>query len=133
MKKPTTSTNQREITLRYVHSANTFGTAYTFKTLKGARKKAHTLVGPFPKLDPDGYVFQRVSGNCLFFKGATIEELFPLHGIEAIEKNMAWMQTYLVATIASTTEASAKHNLTKLANSLEAALALVRELNTRTT
>lgn len=65
------------ITLTYVTSPTSTGRTFKFKTLTGARNKARTLVGSYPKIDPDGYAVQRTTGNCLFFQGTTFEELFP--------------------------------------------------------
>ena len=65
------------ITFNYVTSANSKGRTFKYKTLGAAQKRASTLVGPHPKRDPDGYAVGRVSGNCLFFKGVTFEDLFP--------------------------------------------------------
>lgn len=65
------------ITFHYVTSAAGRGRNSSFKTLVAAKKRAHALVGPHPKRDPDGYAVHRVTGNCLFFQGTTFEELFP--------------------------------------------------------
>lgn len=67
----------QEITLTLIeHSVSDRGRKFKYKTLKGAQKKAHDLVGRFPKHDPDGYAVSRLSGHCLFFLGTTFEELF---------------------------------------------------------
>lgn len=64
------------IVLRYVNNAATSGTTYKFKTLRGARNRAHTLVGAHPRQDPDGYAVAR-TGECLFIiSGTTFDGLF---------------------------------------------------------
>lgn len=65
------------ITFRYVTDPAHMGKRFIFKTLEGAKAKAHKLVGTLPKLDPDGYAVNRTTGNCLFFFGTTFSELFP--------------------------------------------------------
>jgi hypothetical protein len=65
------------ITLLYVNSSSAPGRRFKYKTLAGARTKAHNLVGSNPKRDPDGYAVQRTTGNCLFFQGVSFVELFP--------------------------------------------------------
>lgn len=47
-----------------------------YKTLGGARRGAHRIVGPNPRFDPDGYAVSRHSGICLFVLGAGMYELF---------------------------------------------------------
>jgi hypothetical protein len=65
------------ITLRFIDDhTKTFGRTFRYRTIAGARTKAHQLVGLNPKRDPDGYVSHRTTGNCLFFQGCTYEELF---------------------------------------------------------
>lgn len=65
------------ITLRYVTDPSKTGKAFHYKTVEGARKKATSLVGKTPKVDPEGYVFSRVTGNCLFVIGAELIDVFP--------------------------------------------------------
>ena len=66
------------ITLTFVTGPHSRDKTYRYKTLGGAMKKAHSLVGRNPRLDPDGYAVSRSSGKCLFFQGSTFEELFPM-------------------------------------------------------
>lgn len=64
------------IRLRYVTYGSLTGVPYSFLTVAGAQRRAEILVGPRPKLDPDGYAVGP-KGDCLFFTGITFEELFP--------------------------------------------------------
>lgn len=49
----------------------------TYKTLSGARNKAHKMVGANPKRDPDGYAVNRKNGVCLFVvSGCKYSDLF---------------------------------------------------------
>jgi len=66
-----------KIILRFVNDPSKLGRKFEYKTLAGARKKAQSLVGKHPRLDPDGYAVHRVTGDCLFCQGATFDELFP--------------------------------------------------------
>lgn len=65
------------IVLRFITTPTSSGRRFEYKTLAGAKRAAHRLVGSKPKRDPDGYAVHRRSGNCLFFLGATFEQLFP--------------------------------------------------------
>lgn len=50
-----------------------------YKTLAGARKAAHALVGPSPRIDRDGWHAIGSDGSCLFAHttdGDSFEELF---------------------------------------------------------
>ncbi len=64
------------IILRWVVTPNSTKT-FKYKTLAGAKSKAHALVGTQPKLDPDGYLVNRTTGGCLFFQGVELKDLFP--------------------------------------------------------
>jgi len=68
--------NVRSITLRYVTKPGSAGTTLHYTTLPRAQKAAKSKVGSRPRQDPDGYLVGP-DGSCLFFKGATLEELFP--------------------------------------------------------
>lgn len=64
--------------LRFIDSPLSRGRTFRFKTLKGARAKAHRLVTATPKRDHDGYAVHPKTGDCLFFvEGCTFELLFP--------------------------------------------------------
>ncbi len=67
----------RTIQLRYVDSPIRMGRTFKFKTLAGARTKAHNLVTSRPKRDHDDYAVHPQTGNCLFYQGVAFEELFP--------------------------------------------------------
>lgn len=48
------------------------------KNMEEAQRWARRLMGRHPKMDPDGYVVNRQTGDCLFLlEGASFEELFP--------------------------------------------------------
>ncbi len=64
------------IRLRYLTHGSLTGVSYSFITVAGAQRRAETLLGPRPKLDPAGYAVSS-KGHCLFFTGITFEELFP--------------------------------------------------------
>jgi hypothetical protein len=65
------------ITLRFVNDPSKPDRVFKYKTLAGARVRAHNLVTWHPRLDPDGYAVHPRSGDCLFFQGVTFDELFP--------------------------------------------------------
>lgn len=65
-----------EITFSFVNKPGALGRRFFYKTLAGARRKAHKLVGTKPRLDPDGYAVAR-NGDCLFFSGASFSDLWP--------------------------------------------------------
>ncbi len=69
------------IQLRYVSNAP--DRTFRYKTLAGARARAHNLVGSNPKRDPDGYAVNRRTGDCLFFQNVTFEVLFPKSGVNS--------------------------------------------------
>ena len=51
---------------------------HRFFSLRGAQRAAKRLMGPSPKLDPDGYVVNRTTGACLIFMQGEVaySELF---------------------------------------------------------
>ncbi len=65
------------ILLTYVTSSAKSGRRFPFVTLETARRKAHALLSPNPRRDPDGYAVNRQNGHCLWFHGCTFEQLFP--------------------------------------------------------
>jgi hypothetical protein len=70
------------IRLCFVKSLTTRASNFSFATVTGARRKAQKLVGSRPKVDPDGYLVDR-DGNCLFFSGCKLEDLFPHFAISS--------------------------------------------------
>ena len=80
------------ITFRYVTNPAKIGRKYSFKTLEGAQARAHKLVGQRPKVDPDGYVSHRRTGNCLFFFGCTLTELFPQLQDSPKSQTQGWIE-----------------------------------------
>lgn len=65
------------IQLRWVSSPSSQGRTFKYKTLAGARAKAHNLVTSRPKRDHDDYAVNPQTGGCLFYQGVTFEALFP--------------------------------------------------------
>jgi hypothetical protein len=63
------------ITIAY-RSCDGFRTKRRFKTLKGAQKYAHHMVGPAPELG-GGYAISGDAVGRVTVQGATLAELFP--------------------------------------------------------
>jgi hypothetical protein len=69
------ATTPRDITLT-VRTVDHWRETRHYKTLKGARKFAHRVVGPHPDLG-GGYVVSFYGDTVLVFDGASYNELFP--------------------------------------------------------
>jgi hypothetical protein len=68
----------RSITLRYVTKPGSAGTTLHYTTLPRAQKAAQSKVGSVAGIASDRMSVISPDGHCLFFKGVTFEELFPL-------------------------------------------------------